>query len=98
MMEWEKLPLTVLKFGGSSVADSERMLHVAKLVKKFRDEGSRVAVVVSAMGNMTDDLLALASDVATEKDGRELDQLLATGEQQSVALLALALKQFGLPA
>ena len=51
------------------------------------DKGFRVAVVVSAMGNMTDELLALASDVATEKDGREMDQLLATGEQQSVCLL-----------
>ena len=97
-MEWEKLPLTVLKFGGSSVADSDRMRHVAQIVKKIRDKGFRVAVVVSAMGNMTDELLALASDVATEKDGREMDQLLATGEQQSVALLALALKQYGIPA
>ena len=50
------------------------------------------------MGNMTDELLALASDVATEKDGREMDQLLATGEQQSVALLSLAIKQYGIPA
>lgn len=97
-MEWDKLPLTVLKFGGSSVADSARMRHVAQIVKKTREEGYRVAVVVSAMGNTTDDLLALASDVASEADGREMDQLLATGEQQSVALLALALKQFGLPA
>ena len=97
-MEWEKLPLTVLKFGGSSVADSDRMRHVAQIVKKIRDKGFRVAVVVSAMGNMTDELLARASDVATEKDGREMDQLLATGEQQSVALLALALKQYGIPA
>lgn len=60
-MEWEKLPLTVLKFGGSSVADSDRMRHVAQIVKKIRDKGFRVAVVVSAMGNMTDELLALAS-------------------------------------
>ena len=97
-MEWDKLPLTVLKFGGSSVADSARMRNVAQIVKKTREEGYRVAVVVSAMGNTTDDLLALASDVASEADGREMDQLLATGEQQSVALLALALKQFGLPA
>ncbi|MDO5115905.1 MAG: aspartate kinase [Synergistaceae bacterium] len=97
-MEWEKMPLTVLKFGGSSVADSDRMKHVAQIVKKIRDKGFRVAVVVSAMGNMTDELLALASDVATEQDGREMDQLLATGEQQSVALLALAIKQYGIPA
>ena len=97
-MDWVSLPLTVLKFGGSSVADPERMRHVATIVKKVRDEGNRVAVVVSAMGNMTDDLLALAGDVANTQNGREMDQLLATGEQQSVALLALALQQFGLPA
>lgn len=97
-MEWGKRPLTVLKFGGSSVADSDRMKHVARIVQNVRDKGYRVVVVVSAMGNMTDELLALASDVATEKDGREMDQLLATGEQQSVALLALALKQCGIPA
>lgn len=97
-MEWKTLPITVMKFGGTSVADSERMLHVAGIVKKFRDEGRRVVVVVSAMGNTTDDLLALAGNIASEKDGREMDQLLATGEQQSVALLALALKQNGIPA
>lgn len=95
---WKNAPLTVLKFGGSSVADSERMLHVAQIVKKVRGEGNRVTVVVSAMGNTTDELLALAGNVATEADGREMDQLLATGEQQSVALLALALKQTGIPA
>ncbi|MDO4987993.1 MAG: aspartate kinase [Synergistes sp.] len=97
-MDWEKLPITVLKFGGSSVAGVERLKHVAEIIKKRRDAGARVAVVVSAMGSTTDDLLALASDVTTEKHGRELDQLLATGEQQSVALLALALNHNGVPA
>ena len=97
-MSWEKYPLTVLKFGGTSVADAERMKHVAEIVKKIRDENNRVAVVVSAMGSMTDDLLALAEDVSMTRDGREIDQLLATGEQQSVALLSLALQQSGIPA
>ena len=97
-MSWEKYPLTVLKFGGTSVADAGRMKHVAEIVKKIRDANNRVAVVVSAMGNMTDDLLALAEDVSMTRDGREIDQLLATGEQQSVALLALALQQSGIPA
>jgi len=97
-MDWSKYPLTVLKFGGSSVATAERMKHVAEIVKKIRDKNNRVAVVVSAMGNMTDDLLALAQDVSAARDGRELDRLLATGEQQSVALLALALQQSGIPA
>ena len=63
-MNYAELPLTVLKFGGTSVAGPERMRHVAQIVKKVRDSGYRVAVVVSAMGNMTDDLLALAKDVA----------------------------------
>ena len=61
MMDYAELPLTVLKFGGTSVAGPERMRHVARLVKKVRDSGYRVAVVVSAMGNMTDDLLAYST-------------------------------------
>lgn len=96
-MDWEKCPLVVLKFGGSSVAGPERMKHVAGIAAKIRGEGNRVAVVVSAMGNMTDDLIALASDVGSVTNGREMDQLLATGEQQSVALLALTLQQSGVP-
>ncbi|MEG1501790.1 MAG: aspartate kinase [Synergistaceae bacterium] len=97
-MNWSERPLIVLKFGGSSVADFERMKHVSQIIKKYRDNNNRVAVVVSAMGNMTDDLLALADGVSELKNGREMDQLLATGEQQSVALLALSLQQFGIPA
>ena len=80
------------------MADLNRMQHVAGIVKSVRSSGNRVAVVVSAMGNMTDELLALAGGVGQSADGREMDQLLATGEQQSVALLALALKQAGIPA
>ncbi len=90
--------IAVLKFGGSSVADAERMHEVARIVCKYRERGYKTAVIVSAMGNTTNRLLELAGDVAEELDGREIDQLLATGEQQSVALLALALKQEGVPA
>jgi aspartate kinase len=97
-MSWAEYPLTVLKFGGTSVADLDRMKHVASIVKRIRSEKKRVAVVVSAMGNTTDDLLSLARDVSSENSGREIDQLLATGEQQSVALLALALQQSDIPA
>ena len=97
-INWSEMPLTVLKFGGTSVAGPERMKHVAKIVNKIRNSANRVAVVVSAMGNMTDDLLALADNDENKKNGREMDQLLATGEQQSVALLALALQHAGIPA
>lgn len=98
MMEWATFPLTVLKFGGSSVAGPERMKHVAVIIERIRSAGNRVAVVVSAMGSTTDDLIALAHGVGTTTAGREMDQLLATGEQQSVALLALTLQQSGIPA
>lgn len=90
--------IAVLKFGGSSVADADRMHEVSLIIKKYLDKGYSLSVIVSAMGNTTNDLLALAHDVSSEFDGREIDQLLATGEQQSVALLALALKQEGIPA
>lgn len=90
--------VAVLKFGGSSVADAVRMHEVALIIRRYLDKGHKLSVIVSAMGNTTNDLLALAQDVSEAFDGREIDQLLATGEQQSVALLALALKQEGIPA
>ncbi|MDR1650276.1 MAG: aspartate kinase [Synergistaceae bacterium] len=88
----------VLKFGGSSVADSDRMREVTAIIKCYLERGYRAACIVSAMGNTTNDLLALAGDITDETRGREIDQLLATGEQQSIALLALALKREGIPA
>ncbi|MDR0616749.1 MAG: aspartate kinase [Synergistaceae bacterium] len=90
--------IAVLKFGGSSVADSQRMRKVAAIIIGYQKKGYLLAVIVSAMGNTTNDLLALAQDVSDESGGREIDQLLATGEQQSVALLALALNREGIPA
>ena len=97
-MEWKDQPITVLKFGGTSVASPERMRHVASIIERIRNEGYRVAIVASAMGNTTDDLIAIAESVSMARDGREMDQLLATGEQQACALLALTLQQFGIPA
>jgi aspartate kinase len=88
----------VLKFGGSSVADAERMKEVAKIIRTYTDKGYLLSVIVSAMGNTTNDLLTMAQDVSDEFDDREIDQLLATGEQQSIALLALALKKEGITA
>jgi aspartate kinase len=88
----------VLKFGGSSVADADRMREVALIIKSYINRGYKAAAIVSAMGNTTNELLALAGDVTDEPSGREMDQLLATGEQQSIALLAMALKREGIPA
>ena len=89
----------VLKFGGSSVATPERIRAAARRVASFARQGRRTAVVVSAMGKTTDDLLGLARATAPSAgDRRELDRLLATGEQQSAALLAMALSAEGCPA
>ena len=90
--------VVVQKYGGSSVATAERIRAVARRIAAAAAAGAGVVVVVSARGDTTDDLLALAAEVATEPHGRELDQLLATGEAQSMALLALALGDFGVRA
>jgi aspartate kinase len=87
----------VQKYGGTSVGSVELIQRVAARVHALRDAGNEVAVVVSAMGDSTDRLLDMARAIAPEPDVRELDQLLATGEQVSVALLAMALRQRGCP-
>lgn len=81
----------VQKYGGSSVADAEKILNVAKRISKKVKEGYKVAVVVSAMGKTTDGLINLAKQINPNPDSRELDMLLATGEQTSAALLSMAL-------
>ena len=91
--------IVVQKYGGSSVATAEHIRAVAERVKKARkEEGLDLVVVVSAMGKTTDRLLSLASEVARHPSPREIDQLLSTGEQQSVALLAMALHDRGIAA
>lgn len=85
----------VQKFGGSSVADPERMRRCAARVLAARAAGKRVVVVVSAMGDATDDLLSLASRFTSTPSKREIDQLLATGEQVSSALMAMTLQSAG---
>lgn len=87
--------LIVCKFGGSSVASIDKINKVAMRVKQLQDEGNDVVVVVSAMGDTTDELLELAAGIGTNLNLREMDALLATGEQQSAALLALALDKMG---
>jgi len=84
-------PTVVLKFGGSSVADVDKLGAVADIIARRRADGSRVCVVVSAMGKATDGLLALAKQVTPSPSRRELDMLLSTGERSSAALLAMAL-------
>jgi len=88
----------VMKFGGSSLANAARIRSAAKIVAEEAGKGTSLAVVVSAMGKTTEGLLGLAGEVSCTTDRRELDQLLASGEQQSAALFSLALKDLGVPA
>ncbi len=90
--------IVVQKYGGSSVATAEHIKAVAGRVGRARESGLDIVVVVSAMGKTTDRLLRLADEVSREPSPREIDQLLATGEEQSVALLAMALHDRGVPA
>jgi aspartate kinase len=89
------MSLIVQKFGGSSVADAESIKRVAKRIVETRQAGNDVVVVVSAMGDTTDDLLNLAHDVTPMPAPRELDMLLTAGERIAMALLAMAIKTMG---
>ena len=89
------MSLIVQKFGGSSVRDTERLLRMAHIAKERRDEENDVVVVLSAQGDTTDTLLEKAHELTHSPDKRELDALLASGEQVSAALGALALKKLG---
>jgi aspartate kinase len=86
----------VQKFGGTSVKDVEHIRSVAKLVAKAYHEGNQVVTVVSAMGHTTDHLVAMADDINPDASEREMDMLLATGEQVSIALLSMAVQALGL--
>jgi len=92
------VPLVVQKFGGTSVADPERIREVADHVARTKRRGDDVVVVVSAMGKETDELLRLAADVSTVRPGRELDMLITAGERKATALLCMALHDLGVPA
>ncbi len=91
-------PLVVMKFGGSSVAGAERIKRVARRIARERTRGSDLVVVVSAMGDTTDELLSLAAAITDDPDPRELDVLLATGEHQSATLVSMALQAMGVAA
>ena len=90
--------MIVQKFGGSSVADRDRVFNVARIVAATRKAGNDVVVVVSAQGDTTDDLIAKAAEISSEPSRREMDMLLASGEQISIALLAMALSVLGVQA
>ena len=92
------MSLIVQKFGGTSVADPERIMSVAKRVGNTYDQGNDVVVILSAMAGVTDNLIGMAQAVAESPDSRELDVLLATGEQTTCALLAMNLKSMNYPA
>ena len=92
------MALVVQKFGGTSVADADRMREVANHVKRTRSRGDDVVLVVSAMGKETDGLLRLASEVNSDPPGREMDMLVTAGERKSIALMCMALDAAGVPA
>ena len=92
------MAVLVQKFGGSSVADAERMRTVADYIARVRRRGDQPVVVVSAMGRETDELLHVASQVSRTLPGREMDMLITAGERKAMALLCLALHDLGVPA
>ncbi|MFI3141900.1 MAG: aspartate kinase [Clostridia bacterium] len=91
------MALIVQKFGGSSVANTERLMNVASIVTDTYKKGNDVIVVVSAQGDTTDDLIEKAAEIGNKASQREMDQLLAAGEQISISLLAMAIKKLGCP-
>ena len=87
--------IIVQKFGGTSVADTDKIKNVAKIVIREKQNGNDVVVVVSAMGHTTDYLVKMARELCENPSGREMDMLLSTGEGVSIALLAMAIQAQG---
>ena len=92
------MALIVQKYGGISVGNPERIKNVARRMAEHRNRGDQVVVVVSAMSGVTDNLIRLAKEITPLPSEREMDMLLATGEQQTIALTDIALQQLGIPA
>src|SRR6187200_254011 len=92
------MALIVQKYGGTSVGDTERIRNVAARVAKYRGQGDQVVVVVSAMSGVTDSLIKMAKEIMPLPSEREMDMLLATGEQTTIALTAIALHALDLKA
>src|SRR5258708_664859 len=89
------VPVLVQKFGGTSVKNAERIMAAARRAIRAKQAGNQVVVVVSARGDTTDDLIELAREISDQPPAREMDMLLATGEQISIALLAMAIHTLG---
>ena len=89
------MALIVKKFGGSSVATPDKMRAIVQRVLKGKQEGDKIVIVVSAMGDTTDELVSLAKQITSKAYGREMDMLLSTGEQVSIALMAMAFQEAG---
>ncbi len=92
------MAIIVQKYGGTSVGNVDRIKNVAAKIKSFWDKGDKVAVVVSARSGVTNELIARAKSVCPNPDDREMDMILATGEQETIALTAMALHAIGVPA
>ena len=92
------MALIVQKFGGTSVGNTDRIKNVARRVAAYRTKGDQLVVVVSAMSGVTDGLIKLSREITSLPSEREMDMLLATGEQQTIALTAIALHAQGIPA
>jgi aspartate kinase len=98
LVPWDVVTLVVQKFGGTAVGDADRMRAVADAVRRTRQRGFDVVVVVSAMGKETDELIHLAEQVSGTRPGREMDMLITAGERKAMALLCMALHDVGVPA
>ncbi|MES2547824.1 MAG: aspartate kinase, partial [Pseudomonadota bacterium] len=92
------MALIVQKYGGTSVANPERIRNVARRVARYKAMGHQIVVVVSAMSGETNKLIALAKEVMAEPDPRELDVMISTGEQVTIGMTALALMELGIKA
>ena len=89
--------MIVHKYGGSSVATTEKIFNIAKSIKELYEKEKKIVIVVSAMGKTTNSLLELANNITENPNKRELDRLLSTGENQSISLLSIALNSLGVP-
>ncbi|PWM29165.1 MAG: aspartate kinase, partial [Verrucomicrobia bacterium] len=92
------MSLIVQKYGGTSVGDTDRIMNVARRIKSYADSGNKVVVVVSARSGVTNALIARAKLLNSAPDEREMDMLLAVGEQETIALTAMALHSLGVQA